>query len=168
MRTKSGISPSFLAMAAVLLITLVVYFRGLTGGFLFDDFHNIVTNERVHLTALDAASLKDLVASGSATSMGRPLAMLSFGINHYLNGLDPWYFKLVNVLIHLVCGLLVYHLSQEILSVPARGAGETERPGLVPLLVAASWLLLPLNVSTVLFVVQRMTQLSACSPCLPY
>ncbi len=47
-------------------------------------------------------------SSFSPFPSNRPLAQLSFGINHALAGLNPWAFKATNLAIHLLIGLLVF------------------------------------------------------------
>jgi len=96
--------------------------------------------------------------------MGRPLSMASFALNHYATGLDPFYFKLTNVFIHLLNGIGIYALTTLLLNFyrkhfqPALGSDHAKWLGLT---VAAAWLLHPFNLTSVLYVVQRMTSLSA-------
>ncbi|MEO5810982.1 MAG: hypothetical protein ABIQ63_02480, partial [Rhodanobacter sp.] len=66
-------------------------------------------------------------------------------------------FKLTNLLIHLICGGLIYALLRTVLR---RDSRLNQRAALVALLITAVWLLHPLQVSTVLYIVQRMAQLS--------
>ncbi|MBT8147834.1 MAG: hypothetical protein KJN90_13340, partial [Gammaproteobacteria bacterium] len=87
---------------------------------------------------------------------GRPVSMISF----LLDGQD-WpapagRFKYNNLMIHLLCGLLIGWLSLLLFqSIKVRDSAAQ----ILALFVAALWLLHPLNVSTTLYVVQRMTQL---------
>ncbi|MCB0256357.1 MAG: hypothetical protein KDI55_21780, partial [Anaerolineae bacterium] len=98
--------------------------------------------------------------SFSAFPSNRPLAQLSFGINHALSGLDPWAFKTTNLAIHLLSGLLVYVFIRLVLRALAGGTTLSQRDTFVATAVAAVWLLHPMHVSTVLYAVQRMTGLS--------
>ncbi|KFN51258.1 hypothetical protein [Arenimonas composti] len=138
-----------------MLLTTAAYWPGLGGGFLFDDFPNIVHQDAVHATALDPESLRR--AAGAYREIyGRPLATATFAINHVYGGLDPWGYKAANLAVHVVNALLVLLLLVRL----------RDRDG-VPLLapaaafvLAALWALHPLQVSTVLYVVQRMESLS--------
>ncbi len=89
---------------------------------------------------------------------GRPISMLSFSINALLSQ-DIFYWKLSNLVIHLACGLLIYGLTRQLLyfDVPAE---LTSKSADLSVAVCLLWLLHPLHVSTVLYTVQRMTQLS--------
>src|SRR5690606_21996639 len=75
-------------LAALLVIAFAVYAPGLSGDYIFDDFLNIVTNTKVHMDSLAPSEIAAALTSGIASSLGRPLSMLSFGINHYFTGLE--------------------------------------------------------------------------------
>ena len=145
-----------------LVATLAAYWSGLHGGFLFDDFPNIVHNPSVHVATSSLANWW-AAAKGSPTNLMRPLAMVSFAVNYYFGGLDPFWFKLVNVALHLVCGVLTFGLLRALLLVwrqyddHAPAFLDTSGASVVAALVACAWLLAPINLAAVLYVVQRMT-----------
>lgn len=145
-----------------LLITCVIYTQGLPGDFIFDDRHNIVDNTRLHIDELRVDALVDASFSSNSGILKRPISMLSFALNHLFSGLDPVAMKLTNIVLHLVTGILVYVFVYQIVSV-LRQSGNSEGPAydFLPWLVATLWLLSPYQISSVLYVVQRMTVLSA-------
>lgn len=152
-----------LALALLLLLVASVYWPGLRGGFVFDDFPNIVANTSVHVT-IGSNGLQWLAAifSSPASELQRPLAMLSFAFNHAITGLDPYWMKLTNLGIHLVNTWLVFGLVRSILQVvetraPSSNAANRNWGALW---VTAVWALTPINLMAVLFVVQRMESLS--------
>lgn len=147
-----------LALFAAFAITLAVYWPGLSGGFLFDDYPNIVDNKGVQPPDASIPSLVGAALSSPASDFKRPLASLSFAINYLTTGIDPYWMKLTNLLIHLLNGWLVYLLSLALLrSDPSsRHAGAP----LVAALIAAGWMLLPINLTAVLYVVQRMESMA--------
>ena len=147
-----------LALLAAFAITLIVYWPGLSGGFLFDDYPNIVDNKGVQPHDASLPSLVGAALSSPASDFKRPLASLSFAINYLATGLDPYWMKLTNLLIHLLNGWLVYLLSLALLrSDPAR---QHPHAPLVAALIAAGWMLLPINLTAVLYVVQRMESMA--------
>lgn len=151
-----------LVLALLLALTFVIYLPGLGGEFIFDDYENIVTNENSHLADLSPASLLKVLGSGVSSSLGRPLAMLSFGLNTYFTGVDPFYFKLTNLVLHLFNGVALYFLARRLAEL--RWSQVVDAPctaSTFALLVTAIWLLHPLNVSTVMYAVQRMTIMAA-------
>lgn len=149
-------------MLALLAITFVLYQPGLFGNFIFDDYVNIVTNGQVHMTSLSWPDLATTLSSGLSSTLSRPLSMLSFGLNHYFSGLDPLAFKLTNLCIHLAASVGIYMLSRELLYIGLKPeAADRRKLQLLALFITACWALHPLNVSTVLYIVQRMTLLSS-------
>lgn len=148
-------------LLTVLLLCALVYVRGLFGGFLFDDFPNIV--DKPELRALDGSWFRwlALAMSSDAGPLRRPISMLSFGLDYWLFGLSPLAFKLTNLVIHLANGLLLYQLARRITTrlIPEAYQGAFD-PHALALLTTTLWLLHPLNVSTVLYVVQRMDELA--------
>lgn len=152
-RAANWLSP-FILLTAVAL----AYWPGLTGGFLFDDYANILTNSRIQVESLDPDSLQRAAKAYEPGAYGRPLATLSFAFDYYLGGKDPWGYKLSGLLVHLVNTLLVYLLARRLLSLPA--AQGPWHPWAATA-IAAFWALHPLQVSTVLYVVQRMETMAA-------
>lgn len=138
------------------LLTLLAFWPGLSGGFLFDDYPNIVHQEKVHATELSAEALGK-AASSYGGSFGRPVATVSFAINHAVWGPDPWSYKLVGLLVHAANALLVFLLLRTLLPLAFT---RPRSPDLAAASIALLWALHPLQVSTVLYVVQRMETLS--------
>lgn len=151
--------PHGLAVLLLGLLTLGVYWPGLAGGFFFDDGPSILLAPGVQMRELSADALAQAWFSGGAGPTGRPMAQLSFALNHYFSGFDAWTYKLGNLFIHGLCGALVYLVLQELLR--KRESASTLMARWLALAVTALWLLHPLQLLPVLHVVQRMTSLSA-------
>ena len=158
-------------LAVLGLGVFAVYLPGLHGPFVLDDYPNIVANKLVAVDALDGEQLRDAAFSlGNRPYPHRGIARVSFALNYYFAGgkFDAYAFKLTNVVIHVLNGLLVYWLSVLLLrryagvtrSGSAR-AGWSAMQSYLPLLVAALWVLHPIQLTSVLYVVQRMTSMSA-------
>lgn len=146
------------ALLALLAAGIAVYSAGLHGGFIFDDFPNLVTDPDWKATSLDPAQWRRAMFHGISSTYGRPLAMLSFAINHYFTGLDPYPMKAVNLGIHLLSGCLIFLLCRSFFAhVPKAHLGR-----FAAWMVAMAWLLHPLQVSSVLYVVQRMEVAAQC------
>ncbi len=147
-------------LAALCAACACIYVRGLGGDFLFDDFPNIVTNPA--LQSIQNGDKPDWFAVMLLTGSGllrRPISMLSFGLNVYGFGMDPFAFKLVNLAIHLLNGVLLYAIFHRIANrvLPQDGAF---RPEVLATIAIGAWLLHPLQVSSVLYIVQRMNLLA--------
>lgn len=144
-------------LLALLVLTTLTFLPGLDGSFIFDDFPNIVTNSRVHAESLDARSLKLAATAYEPGVYGRPLATVSFAIDHALWGMNAWGFKLTNLLVHLANTILVFSLLRRVLALPRAGAHWGP---VAAFAIALLWAIHPLQVSSVLYVVQRMETLA--------
>ncbi len=165
-------------LLVALVLTLAVYWPGLTGEFFFDDYPNIVDNHGVQPPNASMPSLVNAALSSPSSEFKRPLASLSFAANYLFTGLDPYWMKLTNLVIHLLNGLLVFLLSRELLSAamalkwrdgsqepsainPRLSSKErTTQIELNAALIATGWMLLPINLTAVLYVVQRMESIA--------
>lgn len=147
----------------ILAVTAACYLPGLTGHFIFDDGVNIRINPFLKIDSLDFSTLWQAASSGGYSPLSRPLSMASFAVNYYVAGMDAYYFKLVNLGIHLLNGVVVFALSRLLLGLHLRmrGAADDNAASWVAIAVAALWLLHPFNLTGVLYVVQRMTSLAA-------
>lgn len=151
-------------MLLVLGGAFFVYFPGLSGSFIFDDVANITRNPLVAIHQLSLEALLQAADSGRSGPLGRPVSMVSFALNHYFSGFSPYYFKLTNLAIHLLNCLGIFLLSKLLLSIYCRRLESrlvAAEIAWISLAVSAAWLLHPLNLTSVLYVVQRMTALSA-------
>lgn len=148
----------------LLAATLAIYLPGLTGHFIFDDKVNIGLNSHLKIESLDFSSLWQAAISGGAGLLKRPISMTSFAVNYYFSGMDAYYFKMTNLGIHLINGLLVFVFTRLLLNLHLRirqATTDDNATSWMAVAVAAIWLLHPFNLTGVLYVVQRMTSLAA-------
>lgn len=140
-----------------LFVTVLVYLPGLKGGFLFDDFPNLGDMTRYGDIAL-WENAKHFIFNGFSGPTGRPISLATFWLtaSSWLEG-NAFPFKLINLLIHLLCGLLLFLVIKFLLK---EYKYEQQKSAWVALFATSIWLLHPMFVSTTLYVVQRMTQLS--------
>jgi len=131
----------------------LMYQPALDGPFMLDDYENLgVMKAGVE----DAGSLKRYLERGNAGPLGRPVAKLSFLIDDNAWPSSPESFKRTSLYFHLLTGIVLFSALRLLLrSVVARSKSEW-----LALLVMAFFLLHPLQVSTTMYVVQRMTVLS--------
>jgi len=140
------------------LFSFAIYSLGLPGGFEFDDGSNIVENKRLFVNSLSSHDLLNAAFSSPAGPLSRPVAMVSFAVNYYVTGLDAPSFKIVNIFIHALNAVLVLFLSRAIFR---RLLVSDRQILMVSVASAAMWSLAPINLTSVLYVVQRMTSLGA-------
>lgn len=151
-----------LAWGGLLGLIAFSYWPGLYGGFVFDDNVNILQNENLKIRESSWQEFWAAALSGHAGPLGRPVALLTFALNYYwADAFSPFQFKLTNLIIHLVNAVFVGLFAQWIYQ-PQVSSEKENRPQetiWIGLLVAALWALHPLNLTAVLYVVQRMTSL---------
>ena len=153
----------WLGLLGSLLLATLLYWPGLSGGYLFDDFPNIVDNNAVHVTSFSWHDWRLAALASPSAELRRPLAMLSFAANHFFTGLDSRPMKLTNLFIHLLNGLLLWAMLSTLLKL-----WQERRPGIVSdealqwtaLGLTTAWLVSPINLTPVLYVVQRMESLA--------
>jgi hypothetical protein len=147
---------------AAILACVAAYLPALQGPFLFDDIPNLLENRLLRVDWRVFDDWRVAIISNNAGLFHRPVAMATFAMNYVAAGdFSPLAFKGTNLAIHLSIGILVYFLCRALLQAPALAAAGPGNRHVVALVAAALWLLHPLHVSTVLYVVQRMAQLSS-------
>lgn len=156
---------SLLGLAVLVLACLGAYWPGLYGPFVFDDLTNIALVPQLRLETLDLEALQQAALANRSGPLGRPLASLSFALNYYFTYYDTFYFKLTNVIIHVLSGVGLFFLAQALLHQLQRNSPDLalkpEHTWSLALAISALWLLHPLNLTSVLYIVQRMASLSA-------
>lgn len=152
----------YIILVTGLLLTLAVYIPGTNGGFIFDDYPNIVDNTGLHPKSVTVGSLVRASLSSPSSEFKRPLASLTFAANILATGVDAAPMKVTNIVIHLLNGLACFFLTRLLLSAWRSQAHDLAlaNDGVVASLVTTAWLLLPINLTSVLYVVQRMESLA--------
>ena len=157
-----------IAFTVLSLIAFTLYYPGARGPYMLDDFNSLKNNAAVKMESLSIQSLSDAAFSIKTGPLYRPVSMLSFAFNYYFAGnVDGYPVKLINIIIHIITGGGVFWLTLLLLrrlenntSLTGDKKGKVRWTGYTALFIAAIWLLHPLYVSTVLYTVQRMTELS--------
>jgi hypothetical protein len=153
-------------LIAILIATWLVYWGtgGLDGGWLLDDYGNIVNNNGLVMHHFSWQGLWHAMHSFKAGPLGRPLSLAMFALERFWTGLDPTSFKAVNLVMHLGCVILLYGFTRALLHAWRRRRAphfSSTRIEWVALGVAAAWALHPMNLTPVLYVVQRETIFAA-------
>ncbi|WP_315808890.1 hypothetical protein [Pseudomonas sp. C9-3] len=154
MKRLSVNAGAWAALAICLFVIGGIYALGANGAFYFDDFRPFSGLSSV----TDSQSAIYFIFSDTSGPLGRPLSMLSFLLNQSDWPDHPAGFFRINILIHLINGLLIAGASGALFRL--MGARH-RRAAWMAVFAAAFWLVLPLNVSTSLIAVQRMASLSA-------
>lgn len=140
----------------ILFITFLIYWSGLDSAFILDDIVNLNTiGQYQHLGYWHDFFL--FLLNGDSGPTGRPISLASFYLNdNSWDGADPASFKYTNVLLHLLNGALIFFFIYKITKLYNF---ESIYKKWLPLLTTTLWLIAPLHTTTVLYVIQRMTEL---------
>ena len=133
-----------------------IYWQGLKGGFIFDDFVNL--QELGTYGTIDSwDKFRAFVTNGFSGPTGRPLSLASFLIDDNTWPTQAPIFKYTNIMIHLLNGVL---LCWAVLLLLRNYNYKEQQAVWIALIASGIWLLHPYFISTTLYVVQRMAQLA--------
>ncbi|MFI5304751.1 MAG: tetratricopeptide repeat protein [Nitrospiria bacterium] len=145
---------------AFLFISLAIiagYRHTLNYSFQLDDESAFIHNPSVQISNLKLENFS-AIFSGN-----RPIPNLTFALNYYFGGLNPWSYHIVNILFHIMTSFLVYLIFLKTASMPFfqnRFSVDSKISGEhISLLGALFWALHPVQTEAVTYTVQRMTSL---------
>jgi len=147
---------SYWLVLSGMVITSLLYWPGSSGIFLLDDLPNLSPLQ----TFQSSATFEQyMLYFGTVVSQGstRVVSLLSFIAQAESWPMQPEAFKQVNIVLHLFNGLLIYVLLLQALQLSKLKLSVS--PHWLAAIVASIWLIHPLHMSTVLYVIQRMTEL---------
>lgn len=146
--------PAFWVLALGVALIITVFYPGVHGGFIFDDRANIAENPALFMLGLDHVSAWRAASSYPYAPGLRLLPMLSFGLDYFRTGsFDPLAFKATNVALHVLAFCVLTGFLRTLLR---QAQMDPKHATWVGLAVALAWAVHPLQVSSVLYAVQRM------------
>jgi tetratricopeptide (TPR) repeat protein len=140
------------------LIVFLIYSNTLGSPFLFDDVHVIPDNRDIRLSNLTMDEITRAAFGGPSSY--RPVAKISFALNYYFHRYNVLGYHLVNILIHITTGILLYLFVQMTLGILSRRSGYTFY-NWIPFFTALIWLVHPIQTQSVSYIVQRMNSMAA-------
>lgn len=143
---------SVLPIAVIPLLVGLVYFNSLHNEFHQDDGHSIVHNH--HIRSLGNIP-EFFVQPGSfsrepGVGMYRPILLITYAVNYAVSGYDVVGFRIVNVLLHSLCAIMVFVLFKQI-----------SKSVMASWLFAIGFSVHPINSQTVIYISNRSELLSA-------
>jgi Tfp pilus assembly protein PilF len=133
------------------LLSIFIYSNTFSASFHFDDIGNIVKNPRIK----NVSNLLDF-------SESRYVGFLSFALNYDFGQLDVFGYHLVNVLIHITNGFLVYALILILFKTPRMQSSSfsPDRSFGIALATALLFVAHPIQTQAVTYITQRFTSLA--------
>lgn len=161
----------FVHILLILFTGFVVYFNSINVPFIFDDYTYLANNPVIKSfdcfpdtqKVFDYAIFQDL----KNNLILRPVAYFTFAANYSLHGLNLFGYHLVNLLLHIGCGMLVYCFFAQLLVFPTIVVEERpyhsngiDTTGHLPLFAALLFICHPLQTQAVTYIIQRFVPLS--------
>jgi len=152
-----GVKRHLLSILLIAIIGVAIYSNTLSSAFVFDDMRNIVDNYKIR----DLSNFYDL--SGT-----RYIGFLSFALNYHFGGLNVFGYHIVNIIIHIINGLLVYYLILLTFKTPVMERTTTkiqdarfkmQDSKIIALMVSLIFVSHPIQTQAVAYIVQRFTSL---------
>jgi tetratricopeptide (TPR) repeat protein len=143
---------SYLHLAAIVLLCLLIYSNALTNGFVFDDIYQVVNNPWIrdvrHLPQIFSKGV--WAFKGSESNYYRPMMYFFYLLTYTAAGLTPWVFHLVSILFHTGVSVLVYLTGVRLMegAIPRRDVS----PALPSFFAAALFASHPIHVEAVAWI----------------
>jgi hypothetical protein len=142
----------------ILWPSVCIYGYNLEGSFILDDWPNLNPLAKIKSANNWQGTIEFIANNRSGdNNLSRPISLLSFALQAGDWPQNPLAFKAVNLVLHLLNGLLIIQLAQYLLRARDVTGGLSKW---LPLIIGLLWLIQPIHVSTVLYTVQRMTLLA--------
>lgn len=147
----------WLLSLSLLIFVFSLYSSALNAPFVLDDYNNIVDNAKIRISSLSWQGLRDVAFNSPAKH--RPVANVSFALDYLIHKSNLIGFHITNVLIHYLNGILLFFWARATLNLPAmkKRYGPS---GWTPFVAALLWVINPLHIDSVTYVVQRMNSLA--------
>ncbi len=143
-------------ISALVVATALAYSNSLSAAFVNDDRDILLTDASLgKFTDLS----RTLLGVPGAPSGGRPLTSLSFHLNALVAGGHPAGYRVVNIAVHLLAGIVLFLLARRLLSTASEGDRDLGGSSLPAFGVAALWLVHPLQTEAVTYISQRAESL---------
>jgi len=128
----------------------------------FDDFHNIVNREDLHLKELTFSSITGSFfrTDDQGTKLYRPVACLSFALNWYFSKSKVLGYHLTNLFIHIFSGIFLFLFLSYLLQLPQSKINNKKARHFISLLGAILWVIHPIQTQAVTYIVQRMASMA--------
>ena len=157
MQTKLEKIIQLAAIPLLAIVSILTFWPGTTGGFILDDTPNLIAMQK-YGGVDDLFTLRYFIFEGVSGPTGRPISLLSFLIDGQSWPTDPFSFKRTNILIHSLNSVLIFAVIYKLFQMIGRKESSAI---IIAFLCATIWAVHPLQTSTVLYVIQRMTELVA-------
>lgn len=151
--------PFWFALSILAALT-ICYWNSFSASWQYDDYPNIVHNDRVKMDRVEADQLFLALNAGQPGQIiARPLAYLTFALNYRLGGSAVFGFHAVNFFIHCFSSLFLFLWVRGTMRLPIFGGRYDDKATLIAWIATLFWACHPIHVTAVTYIVQRMTSM---------
>ena len=138
----------------ILVTGFLCYSSALYGSFQFDDFSSIVENQAIR----NPWHIGNIFLFAKT----RFLTYLTFAVQYHLHGLNPFFFLLVNLIIHLCAAITLYRLIRLLFTTPEiRNNPLASQERNIALAASLIFVSHPIETQAVAYIVQRATSMAS-------
>jgi len=161
-RLERPISKGFTFQKRLLLLLLplliiITYSHTLHSPFVFDDIANISSNPAARASDLNFENMRKAAVDSPIST--RPVSYITFAVNYFFHKHEVYGYRLVNLVIHVLNGVLLYLFLMNTFKLPIL-QDRIKQPFWVAYCAALVWVIHPLQVQSVTYIVQRMNSLA--------
>lgn len=149
---------SWWRIAVILLAGVLTYANSLSGPFILDDQSTIADNQQIREWWRPSIVL---APEPNTAIAGRPVVNVTFAANYATGGLDVRGYHVVNISLHLLCGLLAFGIIRRTLDLPRLRKRFDGRAVDIAFAAALLWVVHPLNSEVVNYLTERTESLMA-------
>jgi tetratricopeptide (TPR) repeat protein len=157
LQTGRSVIPGPLLCLLFGVIVFLLYSNTFQSPYIFDDWYHIEANRHIRLTSLSWDGIRQAAFD---SPLNRPVAYITLGLNYYFHGYALFGYHLVNIIIHLGAAIFLYLFLQTTLSLQ-QARQKNNYGAWLPVTAALIWLVHPLQVQSVTYIIQRMNSLAA-------
>ena len=135
----------------------VIYSNTFDAPFTFDDIGQIKQNPGIRITHF---SITQIIKAGFQSIKTRPIAAITFVLNYVFNKYDAFGYHIANTAIHILTAFFLYIFLSTTLKLPSIQS-RYQQPDLISFIASLIWLVHPIQIQSVTYIVQRMNSLAA-------
>lgn len=132
---------------------------------LMDDFPNILEDPAIHFDQFSMDAILDVFYSSFDDEKGlyRPISRLTFAINWFFHQNNAMGYHFVNLSIHILNALLLFNCLLLLFETPKLNSQypDFDSRYFIAFMSTSFWVIHPIQIQAVTYIVQRMTSLSA-------
>jgi hypothetical protein len=147
---------------SLFVLLLAVYANSFNCSWHFDDYINIVENPGIQIKTLSWQEIgRSLYGIAGSARWQRPVSYFTFAMNYYFDGLNVFWYHVVNFFIHYITSVFLFLFIYNTLKLPILEGRYEKHAYSIALLATLFWAINPVEVMAVTYIVQRMASMAA-------